>query len=92
MFKTNSSIISAKVQTFVPNPATQTAYLTYELPNDSNATLVITDINGKIQQQATLVGAGTYSLDTRYLSSGLYLYSVEQNGKILLRSKLAIIK
>jgi hypothetical protein len=92
VFKTNTSVISAKVQTFVPNPATQTAYLTYELPNDSNATLVITDINGKIQQQATLVGAGTYSLDTRYLSSGLYLYSVEQNGKILLRSKLAIIK
>ena len=80
------------VQTFVPNPTTQTAYLSYELPNDSSATLLITDINGKIHQQATLVGTGTYSLDTQHLSSGLYLYSVEQNGKLLLRSKLAIIK
>jgi hypothetical protein len=92
VFKTNNSVTTAKVQTFVPNPTTQTAYLSYELPDDSSATLLITDINGKIHQQATLVGTGTYSLDTQHLSSGLYLYSVEQNGKLLLRSKLAIIK
>ena len=77
---------------FVPNPTNNQTSLQYALADKQTANVQVYDMNGRIVNHATLTGAGEYNLDTHNLSSGLYLYSVEQNGKILLRSKLAIIK
>ena len=89
----NSTLNNNKViMPFVPNPATGATQLAYNLPTDTQAVLTLTDINGKIQQKALLIGSGIYNLDTRLLSNGLYLYTVQQNGNMLLRDKLIVIK
>lgn len=77
---------------FVPNPTTGVAQLSYNLPTDAQATLTLTDISGSIQQRVLLTGNGTYNLDTRPLSNGLYIYTVQQNGNVILRDKLVVIK
>lgn len=90
---TNNSLNNNQiVKPFVPNPTTGVAQLSYNLPTDAQATLTLTDISGSIQQKVLLTGNGTYSLDTRPLSNGLYLYTVQQNGNVILRDKLVVIK
>ena len=89
----NSTLNNNKViMPFVPNPATGATQLAYNLPTDTQAVLTLTDISGKVQQKALLIGSGIYNLDTRLLSNGLYLYTVQQNGNMLLRDKLIVIK
>ena len=93
VFKTNANTaILTLVQPFVPNPVAQLAILAYNLTSESEATLYITDISGKIIRQATLKGSGNYSLNTQTISNGLYLYTVVQDGNVLLRDKLIILK
>ena len=88
----NNITIPSVVQPFVPNPTTGTTQLAYSLPIDAQAVLTLTDISGKVQQRVLLIGNGIYDLDTRPLSDGLYLYTVQQNGNVLLRHKLVVIK
>lgn len=90
VFKTDNA--NGLVQPFVPNPTTGTTQLAYSLPIDAQAVLTLTDISGKVQQRVLLIGNGIYDLDTRPLSDGLYLYTVQQNGNVLLRHKLVVIK
>lgn len=93
VFKQNTEPTQAPhFTTFIPNPSNSSSTLSYHLPTDAQAVLTLTDINGKIQQKALLIGSGIYNLDTRLLCNGLYLYTVQQNGNVLLRDKLIVIK
>jgi PKD repeat protein len=81
-----------KFGTLYPNPTKDQLFLDYALGNEQQATISLFDLNGRIVKQDKLTGNGTYSLDTRPLSNGLYIYTVQQNGNVILRDKLVVIK
>lgn len=68
-----------------PNPTPGT--INYQL-NKAGGKLQITDIYGRIVQEIVLENAkGTLSLN---LSTGIYLYSIWENGELMGRNKLVI--
>ena len=78
-----------------PNPFNPETVINYSLPNDGDASMVIYDMLGR--EVATLFNgpqkAGTYDLrfDGSSLSSGIYIYRLKAEGKVLTRM-LTLIK
>ena len=64
--------------TLYPNPATNAATLTFEIPRTGNTTISIKDVTGKlISTSVSYLQSGTYSFRMPVLSSGLYIVSVD---------------
>ncbi|MFK7933179.1 MAG: T9SS type A sorting domain-containing protein, partial [Saprospiraceae bacterium] len=67
-----------------PNPFSRSTSIDYQLPAEvSNATLIVTDANGKaIQEHQLSSGTGTVEIDATNLPKGIYNYSLVLDGQI----------
>jgi len=73
-----------------PNPADGIITFDYNLDNQTNATLRVTDITGKLVMDVALENTkGEKSINTSSMSNGIYYYqllsggSAESNGKFV---------
>jgi len=72
-----------------PQPATGTAYLTFEDPAFISANAIIIDITGKMIQQSTIV-ANNHEFNLNGLPAGLYQVVVIKNGQIVYSNSLSV--
>jgi hypothetical protein len=78
-----------------PNPATTQTMLTYSLSNPStNATLIIYDIYGRqiTQYKLPQTQTGQQLINTQTLSSGVYLCSLVEDGRVTVTKRLVVEK
>lgn len=77
-----------------PNPSNEVTNVRYELGVQSNVTIVVTDVTGRVVSQTSSENqsAGEYkvSLGTENLSNGLYTYTINANKASI--SKRFIVK
>ncbi len=79
-----------------PNPFNPVTTITYDLPNSGFVTLKVYDMLGR--EVKTLVNefktAGSYlvSFNASDLSSGVYFYSLNVNGKQIAVKRMALVK
>ena len=69
----------------LPNPAQKTTKIPFYIPQDGSIIVKITSVTGQILFQENLIaktGENTYLLNLENLSSGIYYYSMEYEGKI----------
>ncbi len=77
-----------------PNPASDYIYVEYELPEESQNSLIkILSINGKLEKTIEL----KYNIDNKLiklgnLSSGTYIFVLETNGKTVDSTNITIAK
>ena len=75
-----------------PNPAKGTARISYQVPSNSRAQLLLTDNGGKTIKSISLTQAGYVDVNTASLSSGLYNYTLVVDGKVVETKKLSVIR
>lgn len=79
-----------------PNPAAENVTLTYNLVNEANVALLITDISGKtvVAENFGLQQEGEYKrmLNTDALSNGVYFYTLNVDGAAAITQRLVIAK
>jgi hypothetical protein len=79
----NETIIAEDVVVY-PNPASDNATVTYTLTAESNVSIVVRDLSGKVvyTTESGLVGAGTYntSIDLNTFAQGMYTVTLTANG------------
>jgi hypothetical protein len=79
----NETLISEDVVVF-PNPAADNATVSYTLNAESNVTIVVRDLSGKVvyTTESGLVGAGTYNttIDMNTFAQGMYTVTLTANG------------
>ncbi len=75
-----------------PNPFQGETVIEYTIPsNMNNAQLVVYDLKGKAISSSNLnAGNGQISIRANDLSSGVYFYSIENNGETLARQKMIV--
>lgn len=79
--------------TLYPNPNDGAMELLYQIPNNTNAKLTITDITGRIIDTYTLTETeGTLPINLRHLNEGIYFYNINRAAVILKHDKFVIIK
>jgi hypothetical protein len=79
----DSLVLSSKERTKEkPNPARTWAAFDYTLPGtDSRGSIRIADISGKLIQTIDIRGKqGQYVWDTRFVKTGVYLYTIQVEG------------
>lgn len=76
----------------MPNPATDCAQLSYDLPDHETLHFFLYDISGKLVMSETLTGSGTYQLATNKLPSSIYYYTLLGSTGTMLTNKLVIVK
>lgn len=73
-----------------PNPFNPSTTISYSLPTDSQVSLVVVDVTGRVVRNLvdTRQQAGNYlvNVDMAGLSSGVYLYRLNVDGRMLTRS------
>ncbi|MGE5621074.1 MAG: T9SS type A sorting domain-containing protein [archaeon] len=79
-----------------PNPFNPSTTIKFDLPESGNVTLRIYDIQGKLVQTVlnnVFKAGGTYEykVNMNRMASGIYLYTLQHNGKIQTR-KMALLK
>ena len=75
-----------------PNPAKNTLQIHHTLGTNEQANLKLYNINGHLKHHLLLEGFGKQSIDVTNYPEGLYLYTLEKEGRILQRNKLLIVK
>ena len=81
----------ASLEQNVPNPFSQTTTISYYLPqNVANASIVITDLNGKSLQTHILNdrGAAQVTIDASTFAQGTYFYSLIIDGKTVVTKRM----
>lgn len=75
-----------------PNPFTNETVIEYSIPTEMNsAFLVVYDINGKQLSSFSLEpGSGQVTLKAAALSSGVYFYTIENDGQAVARQKMIV--
>ena len=74
-----------------PNPANNLTSVNYNVPDGSNARLVIYDMLGKVVKETRLNGKqGTLIVVTSDLRQGVYYYSLVAGDKIIATKKLVV--
>lgn len=67
-----------------PNPAKNQTTIQFELENNADVNLVLTDMSGKVvystEQSNVAAGKNQINVSTNGLSNGVYFYSFEANG------------
>ena len=88
----NISLQENSILQLHPNPFTTQAIVQYTLPNGSkNATLIIYDILGRERSSYQLNNAdGEIAINASNLSSGLYLYSLVVDGRVVVTKKMVV--
>lgn len=69
------------VDALYPNPTTGKFFITFSKPL-KNATLRLTDLNGKVVQQARGNGS-KIAFDLSAMAAGVYFVSIEDQGTII---------
>jgi trimeric autotransporter adhesin len=91
------SILDPKINTgftakTYPNPATNTVNVLIKTNNDKNLKLNLYDINGRLISNPLeikgSVGENTIPLNIGQLQSGIYIYTLTENNKIIFRDKI----
>ena len=77
-----------------PNPATEQTHIKYQLKESGDVNFELTDIHGKLIFSEKLGNVPaqalqTYDLDMSELASGMYFYSILQNGERISRKLIA---
>lgn len=73
-----------------PNPATTSVNIRYKVENPQGAHLVIRNIlGGEVYRQA-VQGEGRAVVSTSELTPGIYVYGIEEKGKMLVTKKLLV--
>ncbi len=81
----------AKLYNNRPNPFSERTEIPYFVPEGKNASLWITDMNGKKLMSWTLkTGDGVQIMENHALSAGIYLYSLVVNGEVVDTKKMTI--
>lgn len=68
-----------------PNPANTSANVSFELNNDADVTITITDLSGKVvytNEMGTVNGTQNVSINTDALTSGVYMVNVSVDGTV----------
>jgi hypothetical protein len=89
------SLNSAKLFQNAPNPFNQITHISYYIPQSSgNATIMVTDINGRNIKSVpiTVTGNGQISLQTAQLTAGTYVYSLYVDGNLIDTKKMVLTK
>ncbi|MEM0994597.1 MAG: tail fiber domain-containing protein [Bacteroidota bacterium] len=76
-----------------PNPFSTNTIIQYFIPSTTkNASLLITDLSGKLvkQQEINHTGSGKTTIDADSLSSGIYLYTIVFDRKALPTKQMVI--
>ena len=83
-----------KVAQNVPNPCSSTTYINYELVNNSNVSLEVYDITGKLVYNAgegnQFAGNHMLTLNTSNLQSGVYFYTLS-TGDSRITKRMTVI-
>jgi len=75
-----------------PNPVTDVANFNYQLPEGlANATLnVFSCVGNKLKEMNLPVGENNVSVSVSDLPSGIYIYSINNNGRIIATNKFVV--
>lgn len=87
VFKTTNPLL-----TVYPNPANSELYIDYQLKEKQTAILTIYNLLGNVVAELPLYEKGSKILDINPLVSGLYIYTLRSNDKLLVQEKLTILK
>jgi hypothetical protein len=74
----------AKLTVF-PNPANTTATVSFDVVNDAEVSVTVTDLSGKVvytNDLGSVKGAQKVTLNTEVLNSGVYMVNVTMNGAV----------
>ena len=90
----NVKLNNTALEQNVPNPLHNTTSIRYNIPADArNASLVITDMNGKnIRQVAVKAGAGVVNIDATSLNAGTYNYTLIIDGRTIETKRMVVAK
>lgn len=73
----------------IPNPFNQSTTINYTLPDVySNAQIVITDSMGKTLKQIPISNSGSIEVETNFMDTGIYFYSLQVDGKLINTKKM----
>ena len=87
----NENKYSFSVSSPFPNPASTEAFISYNVPSSSKAILQVYNICGKIEKQFALrSNNGNLNFSVSDLPSGIYLCSLNLNGKIVRTNRLIV--
>ena len=79
----NETLIASDVVVY-PNPAEDNATITYTLTAESNVSIVVRDLSGKVvyTTESGLLGAGSYNttIDLNTFAQGMYTVTLTANG------------
>ena len=90
----NVKLSAASLEQNIPNPLRNTTSICYNIPADvKNASLIITDMNGKaIKQLSVKAGSGIVNIDASSLNSGTYNYTLIIDGRTIETKKMVVAK
>jgi hypothetical protein len=85
---------SASLGAAYPNPAQEQVFIPYSLPAGSRqAKVVLRDITGReVSSYAVKQKQGNLPVNVIKLPQGIYLYTLEVDGKPIATKKLAVMK
>jgi hypothetical protein len=76
--------LASSVDQNFPNPFSRTTNITYELGSDSDVSITVMDLTGRVvmdvQQGHQASGKHTVQLDASSLDAGIYLYTLKAGG------------
>ena len=75
-----------------PNPAQDAIQIQHHFADNQSGNFCLFSLDGQLLQKITLVGDGNYTVGTQAMASGVYFYTLEQDGNLLQRNKIIIIK
>lgn len=87
----DSSPLSSSVRIF-PNPASQSAVITFSNPYSQNYVVRVFDINGRLLIHESGQGASKHTLDVSSLTQGIYVVEVSVTDNIVSKSKIMIAR
>ncbi|CAN5388224.1 hypothetical protein BH10BAC2_BH10BAC2_44430 [soil metagenome] len=90
----NVKLSTTSLEQNTPNPLRNNTSIRYNIPADAkNASLLITDINGKsIKQLIVKGGSGVINIDASSLNAGTYNYTLVIDGRIIETKRMVVAK
>lgn len=73
-----------------PNPATTFVNIRYKVENPQGANLVIRNLLGSEVYRQAVQGEGRVVVSTSDLAAGIYVYGIEEKGRMLITKKLLV--
>lgn len=85
---------TASLEQNIPNPLRNNTSIRYNIPADAkNASLLITDVNGKSIKQLTVkAGSGVINIDASSLNAGTYNYTLVIDGRTIETRRMVVAK